>query len=294
MEFIIKNAFYEATVSTYGAELISLKNADGRELLWQNNLGEGWNNHAPLLFPFCGRLKDKEFIKDGKAYPMKIHGFANVSEFDVSEKSDESVTLTLSANEETRAIFPYGFKLSAVYTLSGDKLTLKVTVENTGDEILPFVFGWHPGFNLPTEDGQDINDYAVKFMSERSELSRAVFTSDLTVPGRFEPYPIENSEYKLCEDEIYARDTMVFRDTGSDVKLYAKGHPFELNMSWSDNLPVLCIWKMPKNDAKYICIEPWTHSTARGERSNDIDVRPMIRLGCGESEDFKYSLQFKF
>lgn len=293
MEFIIKNAFYEATVSSTGAELISLKNADGRELLWQNTLGEGWNNHAPILFPFCGRLKDKEFIKNGKAYPMKIHGFANVSEFAVSEKSEGRIALTLTSSKETRAIYPYDFSLSAIYELTGDTLTFTAKVENTGSEVLPFVFGWHPGFFLPTEDGQDINDYAVKF-SERNELSRAVFTSDLTVPGRFEPYPIENSEYKLCEDEIYARDTMVFRDTGSEATLYAKGHPFALNMTWSENLPVLCIWKMPRNDAKYICLEPWTHSTARGERSNDIDVRPMIRLGSGESESFKYTLQFKF
>ena len=58
MNYTLKNELYEMTVSTLGAEMVSLKSKSGRELLWQNTLGEGWSNHAPLLFPFCGRLKD--------------------------------------------------------------------------------------------------------------------------------------------------------------------------------------------------------------------------------------------
>lgn len=293
MNYTLKNQFYEATVSTLGAELISLKNKDGKELLWHNPETVGWQRHAPLLFPFCGRLKDSEFIYRGKAYPMTIHGFASTTEFIPEKVSETEISLVMKSNGETKAVFPFDFIFTATYTLDGDRVNLKVKIENSGEEILPYVFGWHPGFNLPTEDGQDINDYAVKF-DGRNEVKRVLFQSDLSIPSTVVDYPLTNGEYKLSEEEIYKVDTMVFKEVGSKVKLYAEGHPFALDMTWSDNLDVLCIWKMPKSEAKYICLEPWTHHTARGERSNDIEVRPMIRLESGKSETYSYSLKFRF
>ena len=291
MNYTLKNEFYEMTVSTLGAEMISLKSKDGRELLWQNHLGEGWANHAPLLFPFCGRLKDGQFLYRGNAFPMKIHGFALRTEFEMAQTAKNSLTFVLRSNEETKEIYPFDFIFSATYALDGENITLSVKVENTGGELMPYVFGWHPGFALPTEAGQDIEDYRVKF-KDKEAVTRVCFTSDLSVPGKLVSYPTPNSEYRLCEEEIYSHDTMVFRDVGHEAKLYAEGHPYELSMSWTDNINVLCIWKMPRNDAKYICIEPWTHTTARGEGCNDIEVRPMNRLEPGKTDSYAYTLKF--
>jgi len=291
MIYTLKNDFYTLSVDTLGAELISIKSALGRELLWQNTSGSGWSSHAPLLFPFCGRLKDEQFLYKGQAYPMKIHGFASRVGFSLVENTDSRLVFLLESDEETKKIYPFDFRFFATYTLDKDKIILSVRIENTGDKVMPYVFGWHPGFMLPTEDGQDINDYSVKF-DNKSEITRVLFTKDLTVPGTLVSYPTPKSEYKLCEEEIYKHDTMVFRDAGYGVRLTADGHPYELKMTWSDNLPVLCIWKMPRNEAKYICIEPWTHTTARGEGCNDIEVRPMNRLECGGCDTYEYTLKF--
>lgn len=291
MNYTLKNSFYEITVSSLGAELISIKSASGRELLWQNNLGEGWANHAPLLFPFCGRQKDEEYFYKGKSFPMKIHGFAMRQEFELYEKDGEKLVLLLRSDEKTREIYPFDFSFFAEYALSGDKITLSVRIENTGNEVMPYMFGWHPGFALPTEAGQDIGDYTVKF-DGKEEVTRVHFTRDLSVPARLLPFATPNSEYKLDEEDIYSHDTVVLRDTGSSVRLKADGYPYELSMSWSETLPVLCIWKMPRNDAKFVCIEPWTHTTARGEGCNDIEVRPMNRLECGKADTYEYTLKF--
>ena len=292
MNYTLKNEFYAATVSSLGAEMISLKGRDGRELLWQNNLGEGWANHAPLLFPFAGRLKDNEFIYGGRAYPMKIHGFADASEFSLESKTETEITLSLSSSEETRELFPFDFLFTATYTLDGESVRLTVKVENTGKKSLPYVFGWHPGFLLPSEDGQDIEDYAVKF-KDKAEIVWAHGKGGILAERHFTPYPVSNSEYRLCENEIYENDTMIFLEAGNEVTLKADGHPYELNMSWSENLPVLCIWKIPRNEAKFICIEPWTHLSARGERSNYLDERPMHRLESGKADTYEYTLKFK-
>ena len=42
-----------ATILAHGAELCSLRNEAGLELLWQ--AGPQWPRHAPLLFPIVGR-----------------------------------------------------------------------------------------------------------------------------------------------------------------------------------------------------------------------------------------------
>jgi galactose mutarotase-like enzyme len=45
-----------AIIAPDGAELISLKNQRGLELLWQ--AAPAWPRHAPILFPIIGRLKN--------------------------------------------------------------------------------------------------------------------------------------------------------------------------------------------------------------------------------------------
>ena len=293
MNYILKNEFYTATVASCGAEMISLKNADGRELLWQNTSGKGWADHAPVLFPLCGNIKDKKAIYKGKEYAMRQHGFALRSEFEVKESSENKIVLTLAASEETKEQYPFDFILTVKYELIGDKVIFGATVVNTGDDILPYSFGWHPGFFLPAEDGQDIEDYAIKF-KDKKEVTWVHFYSDFDKQNDYIPYPTPNSEYKLCEKEIYENDTMIFIGAGNEVTLKADGHPFELNMSWTENIPVLCLWKAAKNESKFICIEPWTHDTIRGEMSNHWEEREAHRLNPGEKEYFEYNLKFSF
>ena len=57
MQATIQNEFLSLTVDTHGAEAVSLKNAAGEELLWQADPAV-WKRHAPILFPWTGKLKD--------------------------------------------------------------------------------------------------------------------------------------------------------------------------------------------------------------------------------------------
>ena len=55
MEYTISNGTLTLTVSTHGAEAVSLKNAAGQEMLWQADPAI-WPRHAPILFPWTGKL----------------------------------------------------------------------------------------------------------------------------------------------------------------------------------------------------------------------------------------------
>lgn len=292
MNYVLKNEYYEATFASLGAEMISLKNADGRELLWQDPTGDEWPDHAPVLFPLCGNIKDDKAFYRGEAFAIGSHGFAFTSEFTLIKKTETEIVFALVSSEETRAQYPFDFRFTVAYALEGEKILLRANVENTGADVLPYSFGWHPGFMLPTEDGQDIEDYAVKF-DDKKEVTWVRFYGDFDTPNDYISYPTPNSEYKLCEKEIYANDTMIFLGAGNKVTLEAQGHPYRLTLSWTENIPVLCLWKSDNHDSKFICIEPWTHDTIRGERSNYWEEREAHRLAPGKSEAFAYILKIE-
>ena len=67
MQATIHNEFLTLTVDTLGAEAVSLKNAAGEELLWQADPAV-WKRHAPILFPWTGKLPGGTFTHDGKTY----------------------------------------------------------------------------------------------------------------------------------------------------------------------------------------------------------------------------------
>ncbi len=55
---VIENEYLRATVADAGAELISVREkASGAERIWTGDPAV-WNRHAPLLFPFVGKVID--------------------------------------------------------------------------------------------------------------------------------------------------------------------------------------------------------------------------------------------
>lgn len=70
MTVIIQNDQLIAEIAEHGAELISLKSKEhGLEYIWQGDPAY-WGRHAPVLFPFVGRLKDDQYVYQGKTYQM--------------------------------------------------------------------------------------------------------------------------------------------------------------------------------------------------------------------------------
>ena len=70
---ILSNSYLSAAVKSDGAELCSLRDAEGTELLWQAH--PVWPRHAPVLFPIVGRLKDDTLVHHGKALPADAAWF---------------------------------------------------------------------------------------------------------------------------------------------------------------------------------------------------------------------------
>ena len=129
MEYYLKSGNLEVTISSLGAEMVSVK-YDGKERLWQND-NNTWSGHAPVLFPIAGKIKVKI---DGVTYPLLQHGFARRREFEFVSNEDNQITFKLSSDEETLKLFPYHFNLYISYTLSDSLIEMRYKVENTDDK----------------------------------------------------------------------------------------------------------------------------------------------------------------
>ena len=69
MRYTIENEFIRLTVDSLGAEMVSaVDRATGSEMIWCADPAV-WNRHAPILFPYAGKLTGGHFkAEDGKIY----------------------------------------------------------------------------------------------------------------------------------------------------------------------------------------------------------------------------------
>ena len=286
MIYTLKNDKITASVNTLGAELVSVLSESGYEYIWQ---GEHWKKHAPVLFPVCGGLLDGKFIFKGREYEMAKHGFANKQEFAVKEASDTTLVLALESNEATLAIYPFEFTLTATFSIEDNKLSVVFSVENSGKQIMPYMFGWHPAFTLGGT--REINSFYVDF-GDKKQLSRHELQHGPFVNPFYTAYPLKGGKYYLNEEEIYANDTMIFKDIPNSVRLAGGYQKHSVTISYSDNIPYLCIWKFPSSEARYVCIDPWSDIPSDGETPENFLSRPMSRISPLEKADYEYSVIF--
>ncbi len=162
----LRHGRLSAAVDPMGAQLLSLQ-LDGCEYLWQGD-PRFWARRAPVLFPIVGSLRDGRAGSAQGPCVMVRHGIARNYEHAVVDRAADgsSVTFELRDSAETRAAYPYSFKLNMTYAITGEA-TLSQTfhVTNTGDATLPFCVGGHPAFNVPMGDAADeaFEDYILKF-----------------------------------------------------------------------------------------------------------------------------------
>ena len=147
---ILENDFLRATIADAGAELVSVfDKVRQAERIWTGDAAV-WNRHAPILFPFVGKVMDGKYRISGIEYLMKTqHGFARDLDFDCVEATAVSVSHRLSATAWTRERYPYDFRLTVTHRLEEKVLWVEWRVENNGKETMYFSIGGHPGFLLP-------------------------------------------------------------------------------------------------------------------------------------------------
>ncbi|SDH97768.1 MULTISPECIES: aldose 1-epimerase family protein [Bradyrhizobium] len=274
-----------ATIKADGAELCSLRNAEGLELLWQ--AGEAWPRHSPLLFPIVGRLKNDELLVRGKTYPMTQHGVARDHRFEWLNRQSDSCTLVLTDNAATRSRYPFAFRLEVTCTVKDADLDIRLAVTNTGNEVLPASIGAHPAFNWPLLPGLHKQDYALTFShDEPASIRRLKGGLMLAQP---EPTPIGGKILPLSE-KLFDDDAVILDHPASTSVRFAADRGPSIEMSW-DGFRELGIWSKP-GGVPFLCIEPWHGFASPVEFDGEFTDKPgLMHIAPSATRSLSYRIR---
>src|SRR3569833_580549 len=161
----LRSAELHAEVNTLGAQHSVLREASGRDLLWNGDPAV-WAGRAPILFPIVGELAGGKYRLGDKSYRLSRHGFARGKPFNVVAATASSATFRLSADESTLAVYPFQFELDVRFALNGATLAVAASVRNVGDTNMPASFGNHPGFRWPLPYGHERSAHFIEFATE--------------------------------------------------------------------------------------------------------------------------------
>jgi galactose mutarotase-like enzyme len=269
-----------ADISERGAELVRLRDAEGRDLLW-NGDPAFWTGRAPLLFPMVGRAKGDRIRVDGRAYDLPKHGFARSSRFTVVEGSKARCTMRLSSSPATLDLYPFAFDLDVIHAADRASLTTTAIVRNRDERALPVSFGFHPALRWPLPFGASRAAHEIVFHETEDATIRRVEDGLLT-PVRH-PSPIEGRRLRL-RDDLFIDDALIFEALRSRSVTYgAPGSP-SIRVDFPD-MPHLGIWTKP--GAGFICIEPWQGHASPDDFDGEFASRPgVMSIPVGQEATF--------
>lgn len=271
MKYQIRNDKLQVEILSLGAQMCSIKSADGTEYLWQGN-PKYWSDMAPNLFPYIARMTDKKYTVYGKTYEMDIHGFAKDTVFVVEQKAEEHIVFSISDSEETRTQYPFSFVFEVDYRLEGNKLLVTYGVKNKDDKVMYFGVGGHPGFNVPIEEGLAFEDYYLEFDSAE-DTKRVGFSEDCFVNGIDIKCELENDVRIPLKHNLFDDDAIILTNMSKGVTLKTDKSNKAIHVTYP-HMPYLGFWHMPKTDAPYICIEPWSSLPSRKGIVEDLATQP--------------------
>lgn len=289
MNYVLKNEMIEISVSDKGAELTSIKDKTGKEYLWQVD-EKYWNRQSPVLFPFVGRLKNKEYTYEGRKYSMMQHGFARDMEFSLIEEKENELWFEIKDNEETYKIYPFHFLLKIGYRLEKNKVEVLWEVQNTDTKVMYFNIGAHPGFNCPIGEELDKTGYYLEFNPKSSLM---YYGSDYDTGLRLS----ELHELKLVNGrsiitkEYFDETTYIFEDEQiSEVSIVKPNGEKYITVHFE--MPILAVWSKEKAAAPFICIEPWFGRCDRMDFTGELSEREcQLMLNDGEKFNNVYSIE---
>lgn len=259
----IRNESASVTCRTHGAELLSYKTAAGKEYMWQKD-PQFWAKTSPVLFPYIGAVPETVTIH-GTRYAIPRHGFVKDADFEVVRQDADCVVLQTQSSDFTSSVYPYDFRFTVTFHLTGPALEVTYGVANLGSQEMPFLVGGHPAFFCPMEEGEKFEEYKLVF-------------EDKDVPDLHLAYPLFDNDAILYENLQNRTVKLVHRETG-------KGLRFDF-----PDYPSVAFWTPVKKNAPFLCIEPWCGGTMDQVPDTDMLKKKYVQfLPGGSAKDYRFS-----
>jgi len=168
------------------------------------------------------------------------------------------------------------------YEIVDNKVLVKYTVVNAGNDNMFFSIGAHPAFNIEGE----FNDCAIEF--DKNETQNKIFVENGLIKFTDE-IRLDNTNTLKLNNNSFAEDAIIFKDLeSSTVTLSSKGdRKVKMNIA---GFPYLGIWS--KENAPFICIEPWFGIADTEEHDGTFRKKKgIIELDIGEEFEAGYSIE---
>ncbi len=246
----IRGESLSATINPLGAELSSLRDGDGRELMTDADPAF-WTGRAPLLFPIVGQLNGDVLRINGAEHVMRKHGFARRMPFAITEHTASTAIFRLTDNPDTRAAYPFPFVLEVGFAIADSTLSMTARITNPGTVPLPASFGWHPAFAWPLPYDQARAAHQISFGAD--EPAPIALLADGLIAPTDRPSPLKDGVLQL-DDALFEQDALIWNPVHAQQVRYGAPEGPALEIGFPDT-PRLGIWTKP--GARFVCIEPW-------------------------------------
>jgi len=288
MEYALHNQKITVIIDSKGGEIKGLLSSKGSEFLWNGNPAF-WDGHSPNLFPFVGRLTGGRYTFEGREYHMGIHGFLMSQQMTCEETSKTRLVLSLKENQQTLAEYPFAFVFRIIYELKDDTLSICYEVVNTGDKLLYFGLGGHPGFHVPLERGLRFEDFYLEF-DGAAAAQAVVLSEDCFVTAERVPFPLQSGKILKLKHSLFDNDAIVLTNMNRAVTLKSNKSRREIRVEYPQ-MPYLGLWHMPRTKAPYLCIEPWLSlPSVKGTVTALETQADLIKLPSGKTYDNTWSI----
>ncbi len=244
---------------------LQLKASEGKahELLWLPADfaadGSGWpGGGAPICFPFAGRVFHEgmalQYSLGGTVRHMPLHGFAYGLPWTVLASDLASATLELTDGTKTREVYPFGFRLTAKYTLEASLLRLRLDISNTSTDPvrMPVAAGVHPYFGLPL-GGAGSGTNAHLSIDAREKIR----VTPTGAAGKVTPFPETDDERSPSTDQALFRNLILGELETPEASLVDPASGAKVTLRWGQSDPWCYVVLWGPEGRGFHCVEPW-------------------------------------
>lgn len=242
------------TINDAGAELWGIEDIlTGRQYLWHGDSAY-WGRRSPVLFPFVGSLKNKEYQYQGKSYAMTQHGFARDMVFEMIEHTVDTIWFALQADETTLEKYPFRFRLEVGYQIDYKTIRVMWRVKNLDTKTMFFSIGGHPAFMCPIDEADKQSNCYLVF-----DTKQPLYYSKLSKNGLVESENHElqtKSGFLKIQEHLFDEDALVIEKTQAH-KVSLAGPDKRPYLTVEFDAPLFGLWSPAGKHAPFVCIEPW-------------------------------------
>ena len=293
---VLRSSEWNAAVDPLGAQLSILRDASGRDLLWDGD-AKFWVGRSPILFPNVGALNGGQYRWRGQRYALPRHGLARTRRFEIIRNEERELLFRLFSDAETLKSYPFRFELDVSYRLEGRAFVMEATVHNRGGEPMPASLGFHPAFRWPLPYGGTRAAHDIQFAFAETAPIRRLDDQGLVQPTT-QASPVRDRQLQL-DDALFAQDVVIFDRlvsrqlsygaSGTDKGAAAGSTAPRLLISFAAATH-LGLWSKP--GAPFVCIEPWRGIADPAGFDEEFERKPgLFRVPPGDSRSLAMQIE---